>query len=301
MTRRSFLKTSTQITALSRFAAAKHMWEQPALEFVTDLYSDKQVDTMMQQFREKGWVILPDVLKRETVDPFVAQLEKIMVHNGLKYTIPDDSPHYIHCAHAPRGRQVLPSALSHSRVAKPMPALHTTIIIIQTKGDSSYIPEWHKDREPDGMAGEEYHYPLDVFLAFYFEDMTDDHGPTLVIPGSHRDVSMTPQGDVPVDAIYCRKQDALLIDQRTWHRGTPRKVPGTRFLIVYGMYAMPHFYGTTFHMPLSQRKAWFNARSLEERVFFGGPFAPPDREALEQMLRELEASPRPKITFPRQT
>lgn len=44
-----------------------------------------------------------------------------------------------------------------------------------------------------------------------------------------------------------------------------------------------------------------NARSLKERVFFGGPFAPPDKEALEQMLRESETDGMPKITFPRQT
>lgn len=275
--------------------------DQPALRFVEELYSDQEVDTMMQQFRDKGWVILPDVLKRETVDPFAAQLESIMYHDGLKYTIPDDSPHYIHCTYAPRGRQVLPFALSHS-LTKPMPVLHTTIVIIQTKGDSSYIPEWHKDREPDGMPGEEYHYPLDVFLAFYFEDMTDDHGPTLVIPGSHRDALITPHREgVPVDTIYCRKQDALLIDQRTWHRGTPRKVPGTRFLIVYGMYAMPQFYASTFHMPRSQRRAWTSARNLRERVFFGGPFAPPDKEALEMMLKELEKEEQSRRAFPRQT
>ncbi|MBI5545274.1 MAG: phytanoyl-CoA dioxygenase family protein [Deltaproteobacteria bacterium] len=275
--------------------------EKPALEFVESPYSTSEVEELTRQFRERGWVILPDVLKRETVDPFVRQLESLMVHVGHKYSIPDDSPHYLHAVFAPRGRQVLPSSLSHS-VAKPLPSLHTTILVIQTKGDASDIPEWHKDREPDGMAGAEYHYPLDVFLAYYFEDMTDDHGPTLVIPGSHRDVRMTPQTPgVPVDTIYCRKQDALLIDQRTWHRGTPRKVPGTRFLFVYGLCAIPHFYGPTFHMPRSQRRAWMNASSTRERVFLGGPFAPPDQDTLKLMQEELETEGRPVVTFPRQT
>jgi hypothetical protein len=273
----------------------------PALEFVESPFTSEEVDGMMRQFRDRGWVVLPDVLKRETVDPFVRQLEGLMVHVGYKYTIPDDTPHYLHALFAPRGRQVLGPALSHS-VARPLPSLHTTIVIIQARGDASDIPEWHKDRAPDGMPGTDYHYPLDVFLAFYFEDMTDDHGPTLVIPGSHRDVTITPQTPgVPVDAVYCRKQDALLIDQRTWHRGTPRKVPGTRFLFVYGLHAVPHFYGASFHMPRSQRHAWMNASNIRDRVLLGGPFAPPDQEALASMQEELKREGRPVVSFPRQT
>lgn len=64
--------------------------EKPALEFVNELYSDDEVDAMIAQFQDKGWVILPDVLKRESVDPFVEQLEEIMFHDGLKY-IPSEA------------------------------------------------------------------------------------------------------------------------------------------------------------------------------------------------------------------
>lgn len=262
--------------------------EKPALEFVEELYTKEEVDSMMTVFRDKGWVILPDVLKRESVDPFREQLEKLVINTGTGYTIPHECPHYVHATYAPRGRQVLPYSLSHSQ-AKPKPCLHTTIVIIQKDGDTSYIPDWHKDREPDGMPSKEYHYPMDVFLAFYFEDITDEHGPTEVMPGSHRDITMTPaRKELPVDTVYCRKQDALLIDQRTWHRGTPRTVAGTRFLIVYGIYALPFYYVHLAHMPVSQRQAWINARNSNDRVFFGGPFAPPDRRAWEEMGKELD-------------
>lgn len=267
--------------------------ESPALEFVEELYDQDDVDKMMVEFRDKGYVILPNLIKRESVEPFKEQLEKLIYRDGNCYKIPHDSPHYTYPVKAPRGRQVFPFALSHSK-AKPKPNLHTTIVTIQKDDDTSYIPDWHKDREPDGMPGEEYHYPLDVFLAFYFEDITDEHGPTLVIPGSHRDVTMTPyMEELPVDRIYCRKEDALLIDQRTWHRGTARTAPGTRFLMVYGVCAMPHLYSALAHMPVSQRREWMNARTVNDMVFFGGPFAPPDRRAwkeTEEVLDELEKS-----------
>lgn len=273
---------------------------EPAIKFVDDLYTDKEIEEMLYEFREKGYVVLPDVLQRESVEPFSKQLSDVMVFDGLKYTIPDDLPHYIHCLKAPRVLQVLPSSLSHS-VAKPYPSLHTTIIIIETdEMRGQYAPDWHKDREPDGMPSQSYHYPLDVFVAFYYEDITEDHGPTMIVPGSHRDLSLTPYNGSPIEPIYCRKQDALLLDQRAWHRGTPRKAPGTRFLIVYGLYAMPHFYGANCHMPLSQRKEWLSAQKMRERILYGGPFAPPDLETLEIMKKQLEEAGPPQITYPRQ-
>jgi hypothetical protein len=274
--------------------------KEPALRFIEEPYPENTIHKMVHEFQEKGYVILPDVFGRESVDSFVKQLTEIMVFDGLKYTIPDDLPHYIHCAHTPRARQILPFVLSHS-IAKPFPCLHTTIIIIETDEKRGYAPEWHKDREPDGMPDEAYHYPLDAFVGFYFEDMTEDHGPTLVIPGSHRDAAMTPHSGAPVEPVYCRKQDALLLDQRVWHRGTPRKAPGNRFLIVYGYYAMPHFYGATFHMPRSQRRAWMGAGSMRERIFFGGPFAPPDKATLKEMDEILDQIGDYTVSFPRQT
>lgn len=274
--------------------------KEPALRFVEEPYSEETVQTMVRDFQEKGYAILPDVFERGSVDSFVDQLKEIMYFDGTKYTIPDESPHYIHCAYTPRVRQILPDVLSFSS-AKPFPCLHTTILVIETDEAHGYAPDWHKDREPEGMPDNAYHYPLDVFAGFYFEDMTEDHGPTLLIPGSHRDGSIHPGSNSPVEPVYCRKQDALLLDQRVWHRGTSRKAPGYRFLIVYGYYALPHFYGTTFHMPKSQRMAWMQSRNMKDRIFFGGPFAPPDHETIEEMSGWLDSNNKDRISYSKQT
>lgn len=273
--------------------------EIPTLQFVQDLYPQEDLDQMMRQFRTKGYVVLPDVLVRESVDHFVRELESLMYHDGLSWHIPDNTPHYIHCANTPRGYQALVPALSRTET-RPFPCLHTTIVVIQKGADASYIPGWHKDREPEGMPDGAYHFPLDVFLGFYFEDMTEEHGPTVILPGSHRDVDITPSsGTVEPEPIFCRKQDALLIDQRAWHRGTARTAQGNRFLIVYGYYALPHFYSNTFKMPKAQQKAWIQAKSIRERVLFGGPFAPPGPEDLEEIARlqaEGQAAGRPQLS-----
>jgi hypothetical protein len=273
--------------------------DNTALKFNPVPYSNIEIEGFVAKFQDKGYAILPKVFERESVKYFKKELEDVMTFNGLTYTIPEDRPHYIAGALALRGRQVLPFVLSHS-VAKSMPALHTTIIVIETDKDRGYAPDWHKDREPDGMPGKEYHYPTDVFLAFYFEDVDEDHGPTQIIPGSHRDVNLRPNTDAPVESILLNMEDALLIDQRAWHRGISRIASGTRFVIVYGMYALPHHYGATFQMPKVQLQYWMNAEKLQDRVFFGGPFAPPTPEYLQTIQEEYEKSERlSNTTFPK--
>ncbi len=273
-----------------------------SLKYIQENYSDSELNALLSEFRENGYVVLPKVFERKSVKDFKKELEKMMYFNGNSYTIPDDSPHYIAAALAPRGRQVLPGALSHS-VAKSMPAIHTTIIVIETdETRGQYAPDWHKDRQPDGMPGKEYHYAQDVFLAFYFEDIDENHGPTQIIPGSHRDVKMKPNCGETEKNIYLRMEDALLIDQRAWHRGVVRKAPGTRFVLVYGMYAMPHHYGSTFQMPRIQMHHWMNAKKLKDRVFFGGPFAPPKQNTIDVFQEEYNKSAvLQNVFFPKMT
>jgi hypothetical protein len=274
----------------------------PKAAFIEELYGENEIHQMVSEFQEKGYTILPNVFERESVKEFKAQLEEIMYFNGNAYTIPDDCPHYMHSALAPRCRQILPIVLSGS-IAKPMPVIHTTIIVIETdEMRGQYAPGWHKDRQPDGMPGTEYHYPDDVFLAFYFEDIDDEHGPTQIIPGSHRDVTLNPNTDAPVESIHLKMEDALLIDQSAWHRGVSRIAPGTRFVIVYGIYALPHFYGVTKQMPRIQMKHWMNSRRLKDRVYFGGPFAPPTQETIDAFQEEFDASEYlHNVIFPKQT
>ena len=68
----------------------------------------------------------------------------------------------------------------------------------------------------------------------------------------------------------------MLWDQRAWHRGISRTLPdGLRIFAIFGFYALP-VYGPVYRqrtMPAAQRAAWLNANP-EERVFYGGLFAP---------------------------
>lgn len=249
--------------------------EESLLRFVDKPYEKAQKEALLLKFRQDGYAVLPGVYQRESVDAFAEQVKQNMFSNGIEWDLPDDSPLLIDPALAPRVRQILPASLSHS-VATPLPAMYMSRWLIQPPDEADSVPAWHKDREPDGMPGREYHYPKDVFVGMYFEDMTLEKGPTRIIPGSHRDQSLLPQNGAPLVDILLQKEDALLIDQRTWHCGTPRKSPGFRILVVYGFYAAPLHYGFCFRMPRAQQRLWLEASKRADRVYFGGLFLPPE-------------------------
>jgi hypothetical protein len=52
-------------------------------------------------------------------------------------------------------------------------------------------------------------------------------------------------------------------------------------------------------MPRIQRDYWMKSVSLHDRVYLGGPFAPPDMIALEEMQAMYEKDEIPRIVFPR--
>jgi hypothetical protein len=249
--------------------------EESLLQFVSEPYETAQEQALLLKFREDGYAVLPKVYQRQSVDAFAQQVRRSMFDNGTEWDLPDDSPLLIHPALAPRVRQVLPASLSHS-IATPLPAMYMSRWLIQPPDEPDSIPAWHKDREPDGMPGKEYHYPKDVFVGMYFEDMTLENGPTRIIPGSHRDQALLPQNGAPQVDILLQKEDALLFDQRAWHCGTARKLPGFRILVVYGFYAVPLHYSFCFRMPRAQQRAWLKATKRADRVFFGGLFLPPE-------------------------
>jgi len=93
----------------------------------------------------------------------------------------------------------------------------------------STMPErgWHRDFTFPGD------HPLSINTILYFDDMTPDRGPTLVMPGTHRGTEMPPAdkrgeslpGELLVEA---KAGDAVFINSAIWHSGNRNKSDGLR-------------------------------------------------------------------------
>ena len=88
------------------------------------------------------------------------------------------------------------------------------------QGPRSEAPErsWHRDFSFPGDR------PLTANTIVYLDDMTDESGPTRVVPGTQRDDAPPPKdrageplpGEV---AVYARAGDAVFINGAIWHTG----------------------------------------------------------------------------------
>jgi len=245
-----------------------------ALKFVETPYHANILAGYLLEFRERGFVVMRDVFARDSVDVYRTQIEAgIVRREDGKFVLPTETELAIAPTRAPRLRSILPGALSPA-LMQPHPALFEVAWLIQSPNSTERALGWHKDRNHEGLTGSEYHYPADVHIGMYFEDTTEETGPTQAIERSHRDLTRSPyNGGEPV-SFLCRKQDVVLWDQRLWHRATERKAPGYRIFGLFGFYPAPTYHGAPYKMTGGQREAWLSATDPSDQVFYGGTFAP---------------------------
>ncbi len=101
---------------------------------------------------------------------------------------------------------------------------------------------WHRDFT---MRGD---YPLSINTILYLNDITEETGPTRVVPGSHRGVerpsaaqSVGPiAGEVPV---YASAGDAVFINSAIWHTGGCNHSDGLRrgIYLYYGYWWLKRY------------------------------------------------------------
>jgi hypothetical protein len=249
------------------------------LRFNPHPYHPNDLLNQISHFQEQGFVVLRDVIERESVNAYREQVEAA-VHETPegRLILPTDSPLLLAPTYAPRLRQVLPYALSHAAM-KPNPALFEAAWLINRPGPPVTAEKgWHKDRDHEGMPGREYHYPKDVHVGLYLADMTPEHGPTECIPRSHRDPLLSPFSGASRAHFLPRQQDVVLWDQRMWHRATARSLPGLRLFAIFGFYSVPVYGPDRRFLPEAMRQAWLDTADPYEEVLYGGAFGPALKE-----------------------
>jgi len=244
----------------------------PALKFVEQPYDLNRMGNLLLQFRSKGYVVLPDVFERESVDPFFETVQSIIKQDERgRWFMPDDQPAIYWPVRSPRMRAVAQAALSHATMAPNVQVFETAWLILDS-GQQGV--RWHKDRQHEGFPGRDYHYPECVHIGMYFRDTEQDDGPTAIIPGSHADQNLNPYNNSPVEYMLPRKQDAVLWDQRCWHAATPRQKPGLRIFALFGFQPIQAFGSYALRgMPRALVKAWLDAAGTQDEAYFGGPWS----------------------------
>ena len=110
------------------------------------------------------------------------------------------------------------------------------------KNDSAPDYAWHRDFS---MRGD---HPLSINTILYLNDMTEEVGPTRVVPGSHRGEGKpsAAQSGSPIPgevAVYAEAGDAVFINSAIWHTGGRNRSDGLRrgIYLYYGYWWLKRY------------------------------------------------------------
>jgi len=112
------------------------------------------------------------------------------------------------------------------------------------QGPKSDFPlrAWHRDFTHPGD------YPLSINTILFLDDITEEVGPTRVVPGTHRGTNLPPpdQHNEPLTgevAVYAKAGDAIFINSAIWHTGGRNTGDGLRrgIYLYYGYWWLRPF------------------------------------------------------------
>ena len=101
---------------------------------------------------------------------------------------------------------------------------------------------WHRDFV---FAGDR---PLSINTILYLDEMTEERGPTYVVPRTHRGEALPPQGmthePLPGEAaVVAQAGDAVFINSAIWHSGARNRSAGPRrgIYLYYGYWWLKRY------------------------------------------------------------
>lgn len=178
----------------------------------------------MRFFREQGYLHVPGVLEAERLARVRTAFDAASKAGGRKRIWQETLlgiPEFL-------------DLLEHPPLMDPLRSLFgdqlqllSYDLLYQGPNSQSRPYTWHRDFV---FPGDE---PLAVNAILYLDDMTDERGPTLVVPGTHRGKEVPPAEKIhePLPGqvkAYAGAGDAVLINSAIWHSGGRNQTDGER-------------------------------------------------------------------------
>ena len=233
--------------------------------------------TACDDFMRQGYVLLPAVLDKDTVQQLVQLIDRQSTVRGGKRKSPKNNRRHVvlkrlfeHdpalCLSVFRHATVLPivqrllgccgSARGCNDSCLTTHVIHNNAYRIDP-GGRGQAAAWHTDDAPTFLTHNGRPLPDSVVIAplvltcmYFLNDLaTPDHGGTRVITGSHRfGKACSPEAvqtlDRPISYARCPAGSVLIISSHTWHCGAPvaADCPSSRYVfqVTYGRRLVGH-------------------------------------------------------------
>ena len=174
-------------------------------------------------FLEQGYLHLPGVLRGEELDRYRAEFDRVWELEGAPV-----SQHKLlkHSAFIELFEHPMILEMHRTFFGNQVQLLQYDLL---RQGPHSSFPDraWHRDFVFPGER------PVSINTLLYFDDMTQERGPTYVVPGSHRCEARPPKGqeNLPLPeevAALANAGDVVFINSAIWHSGGRNETDGLR-------------------------------------------------------------------------
>ncbi|MBW7473159.1 phytanoyl-CoA dioxygenase family protein [Paenibacillus oenotherae] len=207
----------------------------------------------LEQFHKDGYIVFRNALNAEQVaavkngiqEAFEGKHEKVMLQGpmferGEVFESLVDHPAVIDFVEEILGTDCQLSSMNGMRTSS-----------------NNAVSKWHVDEAlffplPDGIEIDP-RIQMPVYLVnalYYLDDITEEMGPTQVVPGSHRagkhlgfTEEIEPYKGVEPISVLAKAGDCLVFNSQVWHRGAPNTSNASRYVqqIIYRKkFIVPH-------------------------------------------------------------
>jgi ectoine hydroxylase-related dioxygenase (phytanoyl-CoA dioxygenase family) len=147
-------------------------------------------DQQCAEYREKGFLILPECFNSREVELMRSQLDSVFSEDGPQLVIEENGTVVRSVYGSHRTNPVFARLVRHPRILEPaIQLLSSEVYVYQFKINAKRafvgdVWEWHQDfifwRNEDGLRS-----PRIMSVAIFLDEVTEFNGPMLLIPRSH--------------------------------------------------------------------------------------------------------------------
>ena len=209
----------------------------------------RKLEEQVEAMHRDGYAYLPNAIDQRQIDELRVAMDRLEVipESFDRYSTPENGGFINKSINNAFNRELLfTSYLDYPGVIELAEALHgsdchcigmTAWLTGPGRPDQSLHADWQPLTVPeDLMEDPRLRIPVYITTAhFYLDDIHEELGPTVFVPGSHR-AGRPPDGDTEFkgaapQGIFCNAGDVVVFRSEVWHRGTANSSDQVRYLL----------------------------------------------------------------------
>lgn len=206
--------------------------------------SKKELETILREIQVYGFCLVKKLITQSAKQRLISKVIKYYnesVVNNLKFKgRPDRDKKDLRVYNLPNKDKVFIDLITNQQIEKILkPLINDKYYRFLPNNVPNYILNsfsarssgFFLDLHIDSWFPFQGNFPISILILFVLEDMNENNGATVVVPGSHQSGKYTNRDLKNVKVIEAQAGDVMFMDSRTWHGTKANKTNKSRWLI----------------------------------------------------------------------